>query len=216
MTVNNYTLANKPYTRGLGDNVMTVVEIKLADGNRYSSNLRELAGDRTNETEDVLIQAVLDILRTELDPGSAIVQAQSKIEQAEQKLTQTENKQNELLEITEKINKVVRVMAQDSIMGEKIAYGTTYKELVELFPLVENGKSYSPGSMFAIEDPERVELNGEGKRILVQTNQQFIYQGETVKQLEGSPSQNGILAVWKWEVPKPEKTSSELDTQPVQ
>lgn len=216
MTVNNYTLANKPYTRGLGDNVMTVVEIKLADGNRYSSNLRELAGDRTNETEDVLIQAVLDILRTELDPGSAIVQAQSKIEQAEQKLTQTENKQNELLEITEKINKVVRVMAQDSIMGEKIAYGTTYKELVELFPLVENGKSYAPGSMFAIEDPERVELNGEGKRILVQTNQQFIYQGETVKQLEDSPSQNGILAVWKWEVPKPEKTSSELDTQPVQ
>lgn len=216
MTVNNYTLANKPYTRGLGDNVMTVVEIKLADGNRYSSNLRELAGDRTNESEDVLIQAVLDILRTELDPGSAIVQAQSKIEQAEQKLTQTETKQNQLLEITEKINKVVRVMAQDSIMGEKIAYGTTYKELVELFPLVKNGESYAPGSMFAIEDPEHVELNGEGKRILIQTNQQFIYQGESLKQLEGSPSQNGILAVWKWEVPKPEKTSSELDTQPVQ
>lgn len=216
MTLNNYTLANKPYTRGLGDNIMTVVEIKLADGNRYSSNLRELAGDRTNEAEDVLIQAVLDILRAELDPGSAIVQAQSKIEQNEQKLTQTEAKQNELLELTEKINKVVRVMAQDSIMGEKIAYGTTYKELVELFPLVENGKSYSPGSMFAIEDPEHVELNGEGKRILVQTNQQFIYQGESLKQLEGSPSQNGILAIWKWEVPKPEKTSSELDTQPVQ
>lgn len=214
MTVNNYTLANKPYTRGLGDNVMTVVEIKLADGNRYSSNLRELAGDRTNETEDVLIQAVLDILRTELDPGSAIVQAQSKIEQAEQKLTQTENKQNELLEITEKINKVVRVMAQDSIMGEKIAYGTTYKELVELFPLVKTGESYAPGSMFAIEDPEHVELNGEGKRILVQTNQQFIYQGETVKQLEGSPSQNGILAVWKWEVPKPETNANTTTATP--
>lgn len=211
MTVNNYTLANKPYTRGLGDNVMTVVEIKLADGNRYSSNLRELAGDRTNESEDVLIQAVLDILRTELDPGSAIVQAQSKIEQAEQKLTQTETKQNQLLEITDKINKVVRVMAQDSIMGEKIAYGTTYKELVELFPLVKNGESYAPGSMFAIEDPEHVELNGEGKRILIQTNQQFIYQGESLKQLEGSPSQNGLLAVWKWQAPK-----SELETQPVQ
>lgn len=204
MTVNNYILANKPYTRGLGEKTTTVVEIRLQDGNRYSTNQRELVGDRTNEAEDVLIQAVLDILRAELDPGSAIVQAQSKIEQNEQKLTQTENKQNELLEITEKINKVVRVMAQDSIMGEKIAYGTTYKELVELFPLVENGKSYSPGSMFAIEDPEHVELNGEGKRILIQTNQQFIYQGESLKQLEGSPSQNGILAIWKWEVPKPE------------
>lgn len=214
MTVNNYTLANKPYTRGLGDNVVTVVEIKLADGNRYSSNLRELAGDRTNESEDVLIQAVLDIVRTELDPGSAVVQVQSKIEQAEQKLTQTENKQNELLEITEKINKVVRVMAQDSIMGEKIAYGTTYKELVELFPLVKNGESYAPGSMFAIEDPEHVELNGEGKRILIQTNQQFIYQGESLKQLEGAPSQNGVLAVWKWEAPKPEANANTTTATP--
>ena len=210
MEVNNYSLATKPYTRGSGEQITTVVEIRLQDGNRYSTNQRELVGDRTQDKEETLIQAVLDILKSELDPGSAIVQAQSKIEQAEQKLTETEIKQNQLLEITERINKVVRVMAQDSIMGEKISYGTTYKELVELFPLVKTGESYAPGSMFAIEDPEHVELNGEGKRILIQTNQQFIYQGESLKQLEGSPSQNGILAVWKWEAPK-----SELDTQPV-
>ena len=211
MEVNNYALATKPYTRGTGNQITTVVEIRLQDGNRYSTNQRELVGDRTQDNEETLIQAVLDVIKAELDPGSAIVQAQSKIEQAEQKLTQTETKQNQLLEITEKINKVVRVMAQDSIMGEKIAYGTTYKELVELFPLVRTGESYAPGSMFAIEDPEHVELNGEGKRILIQTNQQFIYQGESLKQLEGSPSQNGILAVWKWQAPK-----SELETQPVQ
>ena len=216
MEVNNYSLATKPYTRGSGNQITTVVEIRLQDGNRYSTNQRELVGDRTQENEETLIQAVLDVLKAELDPGAAIVQAQSKIEQAEQKLTQTETKQNQLLEITERINKVVRVMAQDSIMGEKIAYGTTYKELVELFPLVKTGESYAPGSMFAIEDPEHVELNGEGKRILVQTNQQFLYQGESLKQLEGSPSQNGILAIWKWDAPKPEKQSSELDTQPVQ
>ncbi len=211
MAINNYTLATKPYIRGFGDQTKTVVEIRLQDGNRYSTNQRELVGDRTQDNEETLIQAVLDILKAELDPGSAIVQAQSKIEQAEQKLTETEIKQNQLLEITEKINKVVRVMAQDSIMGEKIAYGTTYKELVELFPLVKTGESYAPGSMFAIEDPGHVELNGEGKRILIQTNQQFIYQGESLQQLEGSPSQNGILAVWKWQAPK-----SELETQPVQ
>lgn len=211
MAINNYTLATKPYIRGFGDQTKTVVEIRLQDGNRYSTNQRELVGDRTQENEETLIQAVLDILKTELDPGSAIVQAQSKIEQAEQKLTETETKQNQLLEITNRINKVVRVMAQDSIMGKKIAYGTTYKELVELFPLVKNGESYAPGSMFAIEDPEHVELNGEGKRILIQTNQQFIYKGKSLKQLEGAPYQNGVLAVWKWEAPK-----SELETQPVQ
>nr|DAX17787.1 MAG TPA: Protein of unknown function (DUF1366) [Caudoviricetes sp.] len=212
MEVNNYSLATKPYTRGAGNQITTVVEIRLQDGNRYSTNQRELVGDRTQDKEETLIQAVLDVLKAELDPGSAIVQAQSKIEQAEQKLTETENKQHQLLEITNRINKVVRVMAQDSIMGEKIAYGTTYKELVELFPLAKTGESYAPGSMFAIEDPEHVELNGEGKRILIQTNQQFIYQGESFKQLEGEPSQNGLLAIWKWEG---QKNESELVTQPV-
>lgn len=212
MTVNNYTLATKPYTRGFGDKTTTVVEIRLQDGNRYSTNQRELAGDRTQDQEDVLIQAVLDIVKSELDPGSAIVKAQSKIEQTVQKLTQTENKQNELLELTNRINKIVRVMAQDSIMGEKIAYGTTYKELVELFPLAEEGKAYQPGDMFVIEDPEHAELNGEGKRVLIQTNQAFTYKGESLKQLEGVPSQNGLLAIWKWEG---QKNESELETNPV-
>lgn len=209
MSVNNYNLASKPYTRGLGDSTVTVVEIRLSEGNRYSTNMRELAGDRTQEKEDVLIQAVLDIIKSELDPGSAIVKAQSKIEQTVQKLTQAENKQNELLELTNRINKVVRVMAQDSIMGEKIAYGTTYKELVELFPFAEEGKVYQPGDMFVIEDPEHAELNGEGKRVLIQTNQAFTYKGESIKQLEGSPSQNGLLAIWKWEG---QKNESDLET----
>ena len=209
MSVNNYNLASKPYTRGLGDSTVTVVEIRLSEGNRYSTNMRELAGDRTQEKEDVLIQAVLDIIKSELDPGSAIVKAQSKIEQTVQKLTQAENKQNELLELTNRINKVVRVMAQDSIMGEKIAYGTTYKELVELFPFAEEGKAYQPGDMFVIEDPEHAELNGEGKRVLIQTNQAFTYKGASIKQLEGSPSQNGLLAIWKWEG---QKNESDLET----
>ena len=212
MSVNNYNLASKPYTRGLGDNTVTVVEIRLSEGNRYSTNMRELVGDRTQEKEDVLIQAVLDIVKSELDPGSAIVKAQSKIEQTVQKLTQTENKQNELLELTNRINKIVRVMAQDSIMGEKIAYGTTYKELVELFPLAEEGKAYQSGDMFVIEDPEHAELNGEGKRVLIQTNQAFTYKGESLKQLEGGPSQNGLLAIWKWEG---QKNESDLETKPV-
>ena len=199
MAINNYELASKPYTRGLGDNIKTVVEIRLSEGNRYSTNMRELTGDRTNEQEDVLIQAVLDILKAELDPGAAIVQAQAKLEQAEQQIAHNKSEQDRLSALANKIDKVVRVMAQDSIMGEKIAYGTTYKKLVELFPFAEEGKAYQPGDMFVIEDPEYVELNGEGKRVLIQTNQAFTYKGESLKQLEGGPSQNGLLAIWKWD-----------------
>ena len=209
MAINNYELASKPYTRGFGDNTKTVVEIRLSEGNRYSTNMRELAGDRTSEPEDVLIQAVLDILKAELDPGSAIVKTQAKLQEAEQKLaeteqkaTQVEAKQNDLEALANRINKVVRVMAQDSIMGEKVAYGTTYKEMVELFPLAEVGKVYKPGAIFAVEDPSHAEINGEGKRILIQTNQSFTYQGETLAQLEGAPFQNGVLATWKFNAPK--------------
>ncbi|RSJ12870.1 MULTISPECIES: hypothetical protein [Streptococcus] len=184
---------------------------------------RELDGDRLGDTDETLIEAVKDVIRTELDPTSAIVQAQAKLqetqtklqenqaklEQTEQKLaeteqkaTQTEAKQNDLEALANRINKVVRVMAQDSIMGEKVSYGTTYKEMVELFPLAEIGKIYEPGSIFAVEDPGHVEVNGEGKRILIQTNQSFTYQGETLAQLEGTPYQNGVLATWKFSVPK--------------
>ena len=219
MAINNYELASKPYTRGFGDNIKTVVEIRLSEGNRYSTNMRELSGDRRDESEDVLIQDVLDILKAELDPGSAIVKTQAQLEQANQKIAQNESEQNRLSALANKIDKVVRVMAQDSIMGEKIAYGTTYKELVELFPFAEEGKAYRPGDMFVIEDPEHVELNGEGKRVLIQTNQAFTYKGESIKQLEGGPSQNGLLAVWKWDGTKNDKqtqTSNELETKPVQ
>ena len=177
---------------------------------------RVLEGDRLGDTDETLIEAVKEILRTELDPTSAIVQAQAKLQETqaklqeaeqklaetEQKATQTEAKQNDLEALANRINKVVRVMAQDSIMGEKVSYGTTYKEMVELFPLAEVGKVYEPGAIFAVEDPSHAEINGEGKRILIQTNQSFTYQGETLAQLEGTPYQNGVLATWKFNAPK--------------
>ena len=219
MAINGYNLSTKPYLRISGSNIETVVEIQLSEGNRYSTNSRSFPGDRTNESEDVQIQAVLDVLKSELDPSSAIVQAQNKLEQAEQQIARNKSEQDRLSALANKIDKVVRVMAQDSIMGEKIAYGTTYKELVELFPFAEEGKVYQPGDMFVIEDPEHVELNGEGKRVLIQTNQAFTYKGESIKQLEGGPSQNGLLAVWKWDGTKNDKqtqTSNELETKPVQ
>ena len=192
----------------------TVVTIRKEQPFTYYT--RELDGDRLGDSDEKIIQA-------ELDPTSAIVQAQTKLQEAqaklqetqaeleqakqklaetEQKATQTEAKQNDLEALANRINKVVRVMAQDSIMGEKVSYGTTYKEMVELFPLAEVGKVYEPGAIFAVEDPSHVEVNGEGKRILIQTNQSFTYQGETLAQLEGTPYQNGVLATWKFSVPK--------------
>ena len=143
MAINGYNLSTKPYLRISGSNVETVVEIQLSEGNRYSTNSRSFPGDRTNEPEDVLIQDVLDILKAELDPGSAIVKTQAQLEQANQKIVQNESEQNRLSALANKIDKVVRVMAQDSIMGEKIAYGTTYKNLSNSSHLLKLGKFMS-------------------------------------------------------------------------
>ena len=194
-------------------------EVVIHRESPYTIFSRELQGDQTGKSDEELIEAVKSIIRAELDPGAAIVKAQAQLEQAEQQIEQNKSEQDRLAALANKIDKVVRVMAQDSIMGEKIAYGTTYKELVELFPLVEEGKVYQLGDMFVIEDPEHVELNGEGKRVLIQTNQAFTYKGESIKQLEGAPSQNGLLAVWKWDGTKNDKqtqTSNDLETKPVQ
>lgn len=101
MAINNYELAGKPYTRGFGDNLKTVVEIRLSEGNRYSTNMRELVGDRTGESDDVLIKAVLDIVKTEIDPSSAIVQTQEQLKQAKTDLTANKENIDSVSAITE-------------------------------------------------------------------------------------------------------------------
>ena len=208
MAINGYNLSTKPYLRISGSNVETVVEIQLSEGNRYSTNSRSFPGDRTNESEDVLIQAVLDILKAELDPGSAIVKTQAQLEQANQKIAQNESEQNRLsalikqAEENSKVNqKVIHVLALNSVMSKNIEYGTIYKELVELIPLAEVGKTYLPHDLITIEDPEHVEVNGEGKRILVQLNKEFTYNGEPVSAfvIKGSLEQDGIGVAWKFE-----------------
>ena len=204
MAINNYELASKPYTRGFGDNIKTVVEIRLSEGNRYSANMRELTGDRTNEPEDVLIQDVLDILKSELDPGSAIVKTQAQLEQANQKIAQNESEQNKLAalikqtEENSKVNqKVIHVLVLNSVMSKNI----------EQIPLAEVGKTYLPHDLITIEDPEHVEVNGEGKRILVQLNKEFTYNGEPVSAFvtNGTLEQNGTGVAWKFEGKEQEK-----------
>ena len=198
MAVTNYELNYK----NLRGRDTTLVSIKLEDKGRYSTHERELVGDRMDESDETLIEAVLDIIRTEMDPAGAIVKVQANLEQYEQKIAESETKQNEQGEIMNLINKVIRVIALDSIMGEKISYGTTYKELVALFPLAEVGKTYPPHGLFTIEDPNLTEINGEGKRVLIQVNREFTYNGEPLVDFlqDGKYGHNGVGLAWKFDV----------------
>ena len=94
----SYELAIKLYLKG-GENV-TVVAIKMENKGRYSYEQCELLGDHTQDSEDALIQAVLELVRTELDPTSAIVKNQEQLA----KTTEALEKANRLMDGMQKIN----------------------------------------------------------------------------------------------------------------
>lgn len=94
----SYELAIKPYLKG-GENV-TVVAIKMENKGRYSYEQCELLGDHTEDSEDALIQAVLELVRTELDPTSAIVKNQEQLA----KTTEALEKANQLMDGVQKVN----------------------------------------------------------------------------------------------------------------
>lgn len=203
---NTYELAIKPYLKG-GENV-TVVAIKAKSAGRYSYEECELQGDRTQDSEGSIIQAVLDLVRTELDPGSALVQTQAKLEQAQAKLEQVEAKTTVTdqavqhnREETDRYGKIIHAVVLNAVASKSIAYGTSYKELVELIPLAEVGKTYHAHDLVAIEDPNHIEVDGEGKRVLVQFNKEFTYNGEPVTDFarNGRLELDGTGAAWKYE-----------------
>ena len=61
---------------------------------------RELEGDRLGDTDETLIESVKEILRTELDPTSAIVKNQEQLA----KTTEALEKANQLMDGMQKVN----------------------------------------------------------------------------------------------------------------
>ena len=153
MAINNYELASKPYTRGFGDNIKTVVEIRLSDGSRYSTNMRELAGDRTTDQEDILIQAVLDILKAELDPGSAIVKAQAEIEQAVQTLAKTKTDLSANKENIDSVSAITEVLIALAVGQNGGMPTNTYSKVAQFIKPLVKDRRYSNGDIVSMPYP---------------------------------------------------------------
>nr|DAO49587.1 MAG TPA: Protein of unknown function (DUF1366) [Caudoviricetes sp.] len=190
-------------------------EVSIQCDKPFTFFTRELEGDRLGDTDETLIEAVKDVLRTELDPTSAIVQTQAKLqetqaklEQTEQKLAQSEAKQTATEQTVQKnkeeadrFGKISHALVLALVTGKVILYGTTYKILADLIPTAEIGKRYMANDLIAIEDPTHVEVDGEGKRILVQLNKEFTYNGEPASDFarNGRLELDGTGAAWKYE-----------------
>ena len=196
-------------------------EVSIQCDKPFTFFTRELEGDHLGDTDETLIEAVKDVLRTELDPTSAIVQAQAKLQEAEQKWAQTEAKQTATDQAVKQnktesdhYGKVSYALVLTLITEKLLQYGTAYKVLVDLIQSAEVGKHYMPGDLITIEDPEHVELDGEGKRVLVQLNREFTYNGEPASDFirNGRLERDGYGAAWKYE---PKEQNEPTNVAPV-
>jgi len=180
----------------------------------YTAFDRVLIGDRVNETDEVLIQAVLGQIATELNPADGVKQLQEDLITQEQTYNQKlAEKEAQIAEMKSVADWAVLAAVTNA---DNPLDPTLYARGLELIEEGQVGKTYKPYEIFTVLNPSHTPKYGEGQRVLVQVNQKFTFNGENLAELEGSLSQNGKLAVWKWTEPKPEKPSSELDTQPVQ
>lgn len=200
-----FTVINKY----LQDNNRTFVAIRQE--NPYTAFDRVLIGDRTNESNDDLIKAVLAQVTTEFNPADGVKQLQEGLITQEQTYNQKlAEKEAQIAEVKAIANWSVLARVTDT---DNPLDPTLYKKGLELVDLGQTGKTYQPQEIFTLENPNHVEQFQEGKRVMVQVTEPFTYQGQTVEQLE-ELYQNGKIGLWKWVAPIT-KPSSELETQPV-
>lgn len=190
--------------------------VAIRQENPYTVFERVLVGDRTNETDEALIQAVLGQVSTELNPAEGVKKLQEDLhkqaESYEEKLAEKDAKIAEVKAVADWAV-LARVTDVDNPLDP-----TIFKRGLELVDLGQNGKTYQPKEIFTLENPDHIEKFQEGKRVMVQVNQAFTYQGQTLEEL-ATLEQNGKLGIWKWTEPKEKeepKTSNELETQPAQ
>lgn len=189
--------------------------VSIRSNNPYTAFERVLIGDRTNESDESLIQAVLGQVATEFNPADGVKKLQEDLH------TQAENYEQKLAEKDTKIAEV-KAVADWAVLArvtdtDNPLDPTLFKRGLELVDLGKIGKAYQSQEIFALENPEHIEKFQEGKRVMIQVTEPFTYNGETLEQLEPL-HQNGKIGIWKWTEPKPEdpKPAGELETQPVQ
>ena len=204
-------MAFKIINKYLQENNRTFVAIR--QDAPYTAFDRVLIGNHMNESDEVLIEAVLGQVATELNPAEGVKKLQEDLH------TQAQEYEVKLAEKDAKIAEV-KAVADWAVLARVTDVDnpldpTLFKRGLELVDLGQSGKTYQPQEIFTLENHGHIEKFQEGKRVMIQVNEPFTYQGETLEQL-ATLEQNGKLGIWKWTEPKPEKPSSELDTQPVQ
>lgn len=199
----------KVISKYLQDSNRTFVAIRQETP--YTAFERVLSGDRTNESDSVLIEAVLGLVATEFNPAEGVKKLQEDLQtQAQDYEAKLAQKDTKIAEVKAVADWSVLVRVTDV---EHPLDPTLFKRGLELVDLGQVGKTYQSQEIFTLENPNYVEKFQEGKRVMVQVNEPFTYQGETLEQL-ATLEQNGKLGIWKWTEPKPEANATTATPTP--
>ena len=180
--------------------------------------------NRMTEDDATLVEAVLNIVRMELDTSGAVVAIKKELDKSVEANNNAIAKIQELTKENEAMTQQIqsiKSVADWSVLARVTDTDNPIDPTLYARGLVETGqvgKEYKAHDIFVVNNPNHIAKYGEGTRVLVQVNNAFTYNGESVEELEGKLSQDGKLAVWKWELPKeskPAQPSGELETQPV-
>lgn len=96
----------------------------------------------------------------------------------------------------------IEAMVLNTIMSENVHYGIVYKKLAALLPQLQVGKTYERNEIATFLDESHVEISEEGKLVIVQFNQQMVYNGEPLSAFmdNGEFGQNGKAVAWPFKI----------------
>nr|DAD61691.1 MAG TPA: Protein of unknown function (DUF1366) [Caudoviricetes sp.] len=112
------------------------------------------------------------------------------------KLFTAENEENK------RRDEFIEAMVLNTIMSDNVHYGIVYKKLAALIPKLQVGKTYERNEIAAFLDESHVEVAEEGKLVIVQFNQQMVYNGEPLSAFmdNGEFGQNGKAVAWPFKI----------------
>lgn len=96
----------------------------------------------------------------------------------------------------------IEAMVLNTIMSDNVHYGVVYKKLAALLPQLQVGKTYERNEIATFFDESHTEVAEEGKLVIVQFNQQMVYNGEplSVFMNNGEWGQNGKAVAWPFKI----------------
>lgn len=96
----------------------------------------------------------------------------------------------------------IEAMVLNTIMSDNVHYGVVYKKLAALLPQLQIGKTYERNEIATFLDESHTEVAEEGKLVIVQFNQQMVYNGEPLSTFmnNGEWGQNGKAVAWPFKI----------------